>query len=129
MDERIISILLEKTSAYLIVLFGSVAKDRVRNDSDIDIAFLSDKDINEYEVFNISQELADILNREVDLIDLNKASTVLRAQILGTGRIIYSSDKKKMDEFQIKVFKEYCLLNEERQVILDKIRERGSIYA
>jgi len=40
MDGKIISILLERTFACLIVLFGSVAKDRVRTDSDIDIAFL-----------------------------------------------------------------------------------------
>ncbi len=121
--------LIEKTSAYLIILFGSAAVGRMRKDSDVDIAFLSSKDLNGYEVFIIAQELSSILNRDVDLIDLSKASTVFQANILGTGRVIYCADEKKKHEFQIKTFKDYCLLNEERKVILDKIQGRGSIYA
>ena len=35
----------------------------------------------------LSQELADLLNREVDLIDLDKASTVFQAQVLNTGTV------------------------------------------
>ena len=34
--------LLEKTSPYLIVLFGSAAKGGMRATSDVDVAFLSD---------------------------------------------------------------------------------------
>ncbi len=127
--EAVINTLIEETSAYLIILFGSAASRRMRKDSDVDIAFLSNKDLSNYEVFMIAQELSSILNKDVDLIDLSKASTVLKANILGTGRVIYCVDDKKKHEFQIRTFKDYCLLNEERKVILDKIRQRGSIYA
>lgn len=125
----ITDILIEKTEAYLIILFGSAAAGRMREDSDVDIAFLSDKKLSDYEVFCIAQEIGDVLKRDVDLIDLAKASTVFKANILGTGKIIYSSDERRKHEFQIRTFKEYCLLNEERKVILDKIRERGKVYA
>lgn len=126
--EFIKKILLEKTSAFIIILFGSAADGRVRSDSDIDLAFLSGKNLSGYEVFCIAQELADELGKNVDLIDMSKASTVFKAIILGTGKIIYSSDVNRKHEFQIKTFKDYALLNEERKVVLDKIRERGSVY-
>lgn len=121
--------LIEKTSAFLIILFGSAAAGKMRGDSDIDIAYLSDKELSEYEVFSISQELAGLMGRDIDLIDMSKASTVFKANILGRGKIIYSTDEKKKHEFQIRTFKEYCLLNEERKGILDRVRERGRVYA
>lgn len=127
--ELINNILIEKASAFIVILFGSAAAGRMREDSDIDIAFLSDKNLSEYEVFEIAQELGNVLGRDVDLIDMSKASTVFKANILGTGKIIYSADEKRKHEFQIRTFKEYSLLNEERKEILDKIRERGTIYA
>lgn len=130
MDINLIrDIIIKKTSAYLIILFGSAATGRMRDDSDIDIAFLSDKKLTEYEVFCIAQELGDAMKRDIDLIDLDRASTVFKANIQGTGRIIYSADESRKQEFQIRTFKEYCLLNEERKEILDRIRERGTVYA
>ncbi len=126
--ELIKNVLIEKTSAFIIILFGSAAEERLRDDSDIDLAFLSEKSLSEYEVFIIAQELANELGRDVDLIDLRKASTVFKANILGTGKIIYSSDENRKHEFQINTFKDYALLNEERKEILDRTMERGSIY-
>lgn len=126
--EKIKDILINRVSPYLIIIFGSAAKKRLRKDSDIDIAFLSDKYFEDYDVFMISQELADVLNRDVDLIDLNKATTVFKAQIIGNGRVIYSKDDRRVNEYKIRVMKEYCLLNEERQVVLQKIKERGYVY-
>lgn len=126
--ELITKLLIKKTSAYIIILFGSAAADRLRPDSDIDLAFLSEKSLSVYEVFILAQELADDLGRKVDLVDMSKASTVFKSIILGTGKMIYSADENRKHEFQINTFKDYALLNEERKEILDRIRERGSIY-
>lgn len=126
--ELIRNVLIEKTAAFIIILFGSAADERLRDDSDIDLAFLSEKSLDEYEVFIIAQELAAKIGRDVDLIDLRKASTVFKANILGTGKIIYSSDEKRKHEFQIKTFKEYALLNEERNEVLLRAKERGCVY-
>lgn len=127
--EVIKNTLIEKVSAYLIIVFGSTVTGKIRKDSDIDIAFLSRMSFDEYEVFIIAQELSSSLGRDVDLVDLSRASTVFKANILGKGKIIYCADEKKKHEYQIRTLKDYCILNEERKVILDKIRERGSIYA
>ena len=124
MKEKIKNTLIDKLSPQLIYIFGSVNKNRVRGDSDIDIAILTDDDIDEYSLFLIAQDLTDGLKREVDLVDLKKASTVFRAEILRTGCLIYYSDNLKKMEFQLSVLKDYAFLNERRKVIIDKIKNR-----
>lgn len=126
--ESIKSQLVQAIDPFLIMIFGSYAKGNTREDSDIDIAFFSNQKFNEYEVFTVAQQLADKLGREVDLIDINKASTVFKAQIIGTGKVIYCSDETQRMNFMMRALKEYALLNEERAVILEKIKERGKVY-
>ncbi|AWI03693.1 type VII toxin-antitoxin system MntA family adenylyltransferase antitoxin [Clostridium drakei] len=126
--EKITDFLVENIKPYLIYLFGSSVNGVFREDSDIDIAFMSDKKITEYEVFMLAQELADILKRDVDLINLKNASTVFKAQIVGKGKVIYCSDDKRRMYFEMYVFKDYALLNEEREIILNSIKQRGHIY-
>ena len=128
MLEKGLNLIIEKIDPIIIYIFGSYTRNEMREDSDIDIAFFSKKDFTTYEIFMLAQELADIFKREVDLIDLKKASTVFKAQIIGTGDILYCSDENFKTEFQIRSFKEYALLNEEREVIMNSIKERGSVY-
>lgn len=125
---QIVEFLLNKMPVDLIIIFGSFTQNRLKKDSDIDIAFLSDKVISSYECFMIGQELADILGRDVDLVNLQKASTVFKAQIVEYGKAIYFSSETILRNFQMNALKEYCKLNEERAVILQKINERGYVY-
>ena len=119
-------VLVDALTPYLIYIFGSTVKGRGREESDIDIAILRDKKIDEYELFILSQKLADILKSEVDLIDLSKASTVFRIQIMKTGKLIYNSDNLHKMYFQMRTMKDYALLNEERQEIINKIKSSGA---
>ena len=128
MLDKGLSLIIEKLNPVLVYVFGSFARGELREDSDIDLAFLSDGEFTSYEIFMLAQEIAEIYNREVDLIDLKKASTVFKAQIVGTGDVIYCSDENIQTNFQIRAFKEYALLNEEREEILNSIKERGSVY-
>jgi predicted nucleotidyltransferase len=126
--ENIKNSLLKNLEPYAIYLFGSSVKGIFREDSDIDIAFLSNKDISDYELFMFAQELADIVKRDVDLINLGKASTVFKVQILYNGEKIYCSEDTKTAYFEMYAFKDYATLNEERDVILKSIKKRGSVY-
>lgn len=126
--ERIIDILVEKAAAYVIIIFGSHAKGLVHEESDIDIAYLGDKELDCYENFMLAQKLAAIAGRDVDLLNLRGSSTVMKAQIVAGGEVIYCSDEKRKADFFVKVLKEYALLNEERTVILREIERRGSVY-
>jgi predicted nucleotidyltransferase len=106
-----------------------MVKGTVHNESDIDVAYLSDnKVLDRYEIFMISQDLAAKLGRDVDLIDLNQASTVFQAQVLHTGKVIYCTDEGKKAKYELKTLKMYTKLNEERFPILKRIDESGSVY-
>lgn len=123
------NLLIKQINPFLIVLFGSAARGCLRADSDIDIAFLSDVSCDSPRLFEISQELAGLLGREIHLIDLNLVSTVLQAQVVGKGKVIWDQDPLRRQEFFILVLKKYAHLNEERAPILNRIKERGSVYA
>lgn len=120
--------LIKEFDVSTIYLFGSANRNELREDSDIDIAFLSDNNIDEYECFMKAQKIADVFKRDVDLIDLRKASTVFKAQIIGTGTVIFCSDNIKRAYFEMRSLKEYALLNEERAEILKNIEESGRVY-
>ncbi|MHC2994194.1 MAG: nucleotidyltransferase domain-containing protein [Candidatus Atribacteria bacterium] len=123
--EIIKNILSDALTPSLIYIFGSISKDKVRKDSDIDIAILTDRQIDEYKLFSLSQKLADVLKREVDLVDLKKASTVFKIQIIKTGKLIYNSDNLRKMYFQMRAMRDYALLNEERMEIINKIKSRN----
>ncbi|WP_121958036.1 nucleotidyltransferase domain-containing protein [Petrotoga sp. 9PWA.NaAc.5.4] len=127
--EIIKNFLIKNLDVDVIYLFGSSVKNIMREDSDIDIAFLSEKSVDAFDLFLLSQKLADLVGREVDLIDIKKASTVFQTQIISTGLVIYSYDEKKRAIFEMITYKSYARLNEEREEILNKIKESGSIYA
>lgn len=128
LNSKVLELLKEQLKPVIIYVFGSYAYGELRADSDIDIAFLSDEDLSAYEVFIVAQEIADILDRDVDLVDLKQASTVFKAQIVGKGKIIFCSDESRKTIFQMMAFKEYAMLNEDRAVILESIKKRGSVY-
>ena len=65
---------------------------------------------------------------EVDLVDLEEASTVFQVQIISKGKVFYCSDETKRHLFEIKMLKMYTCLNEERADILRRIREDGTYY-
>ncbi len=131
MDDKLnkaIEIMREEFNPIIIYLFGSAARNELRGDSDIDIAFLTDNEVDEYECFMKAQELADIFKREVDLINLSNSSTVFKAQVVGNGKVIYCGDNNRRMYFEMRALKEYALLNEERAEILKRIKETGTIY-
>ena len=125
---RVKHFLSDRLSPMLLIVFGSSANGTERRDSDLDIAFLSNQQFDEYQVFIIAQELAAILNQDVDLIDLARASTVFQMQIVSSGKLLFAEDERQRMEFEMKIYKMYAKLNEERQPILDKINESKSIY-
>ena len=77
----------------LIYIFGSFAKGEGRDDSDIDIAIHTFEQIDSYELFIMANELSFLVKKDVQIINLNEASTVFKAQIVGTGEIIYCCDE------------------------------------
>jgi len=109
---------LAKFQPVVVYLFGSVAGQRARPESDVDFAFLPATPADAYEVFQAAQELASALGREVDLVDLSRASAVMKAQVLQTGRRLLVTDERRAAEFEMYALSDYARANEERRAVL-----------
>ncbi len=76
----------------LIVLyrFGSQTKGLARPDSDVDLALLARQPVPPLRRFELAQELAAHLHRDVDFVDLCATSTVMRMQVISTGECLFT---------------------------------------
>lgn len=113
--------IMDRIKPWLIIIFGSAAQGRLTARSDIDIAFLSEQNIDPFEVFQLAQEISAELSRDVDLVDLSQASTVFQAIVFSTGQVLYCSDPARRQKLHALTLKKYARLNEERQVVLKKL--------
>ncbi len=68
------------------------------------------------------------VHRNVDLVDLLSASTVMRAQVVSTGILLVDADPGARAIFETTVYASYARLNEERRALLDDIKQRGHVY-
>lgn len=121
-------ILCEHLQPAFIIVFGSVAKGTSREDSDLDLAYYSEKRLTIYERFLIAGDIAEVCNIEVDLVDIRQIDTVFAAQIFATGEILDCADENVFIKERMKALSMYATLNEQRADILRAIEERGSIY-
>ncbi|MDQ6995078.1 MAG: nucleotidyltransferase domain-containing protein [Mariprofundaceae bacterium] len=118
-----------KLSGVLAVyLFGSVAKGVEHTGSDIDMAVLSDHVLLTMDVWMLAQELAKDAGVDVDLIDLRRANTVMRMQIIAQGKRLICMNHNACEQFEDFVYTDFARLNEERAAILTDIQSRGSVY-
>ncbi|MBS3874105.1 MAG: nucleotidyltransferase domain-containing protein [Dethiobacter sp.] len=124
----IVEMLRENVAPSFVYLFGSQSSGTARQDSDIDIAYVADKHLSPYERFTLAGQLASLLHVDVDLVDLNVASTVLQMQIVSQGSIIYCTEELFRQLFAMRVYKMYARLNEERAAIMQNYA-RGSLEA
>lgn len=129
-DKKIIIEYLKKElKPKFIYLFGSFARGEGREDSDIDIAIYTDEKISAYDLFIISNKLSFEVKRDVQIVDLKDIDTVFASQIVGTREELYCEDEILKANYNIRAFKDYAKLNEERKIILDAIEKDGSIYS
>jgi predicted nucleotidyltransferase len=120
---KIIEIILKYYSnCQAIYLFGSHANNSDNQQSDIDIALLlhhkEAKNIKNFLLTEIHQELENYFNKDVDLINLRQTNSTLQMQIIFNGEIIYNPDHLAKDNFEMIAISLYQKLNEERKEIL-----------
>jgi len=130
MDDHALIEHIRKSVPDLIALyrFGSQAKGTARRDSDVDLAVLAHDPIPNLRRFELAQELALQLHRDVDLVDLRNASTVMRMQVLSTGTCLDTQDESARREFEMYAYSDYARLNEERREILKRISASGLVH-
>lgn len=101
-----------------VYLFGSAAAGSMRDDSDVDIAILPRDRIDPVLLFDKQTELAEGIGRDVDLVDLDRASTVFRKEVVHGGRLVLETDPRRRAEFEMYTLSDYARLNEERSPVL-----------
>ncbi|MFI3217394.1 MAG: nucleotidyltransferase domain-containing protein [Methylococcales bacterium] len=110
-----------------IYLFGSRANGTANSDSDLDLAVLVAGYAEPLQLWDISNDLAEIAGCDVDLLDMRAASTVMQYQILQTGRCLWAN-KLEADLFECFVLSEKLYFDQARAGLLDDIQKRGTVY-
>ncbi|WP_315081530.1 type VII toxin-antitoxin system MntA family adenylyltransferase antitoxin [uncultured Clostridium sp.] len=86
--------LFKKQNINAIILFGSIVTVNFQEYSDVDIAILSKKKNTLNDIMDLEETLRNMLNREIDIIDLNNEELDLRfkVSVYDTGMLIYNDE-------------------------------------
>ncbi|MCP4418295.1 MAG: nucleotidyltransferase domain-containing protein [Chloroflexi bacterium] len=132
LEQIIQTILTHFPQVQAVYLFGLYGTGAERPFSDVDIAILLPPEIAKAAgsllLGDLHLALAELLGREVDLVNLRQVSTVFQKEITLSGRQIYCADAYATDEFEMLVLSFYQKLNEERREILAAFAETGRAY-
>jgi len=106
---------------HTVLIYGSVAKNRQREKSDLDIALLLQKDFKNplnYQI-NISRKLDDQLGYETDVLLLNYASPHIAFRAIQEGKIVFQRTNKTLwNSFVVKTIS----MNEDMEILYRKVR-------
>ena len=110
------TILKEFKDAENIYIFGSFSDNTFNENSDIDIAVLYKNVLDPITLFEKQMELSNILNRDIDLIDLQNVNDVFKFEIVTKGKKIQHS--KFGDNFENRIWWNYLTLQDDRKEII-----------
>ena len=122
-----LSPLFQDKGLQLVVLFGSVASGKVHKRSDIDLAFLFDK---QADILALTNHVIRLLhNDQVDVVDLRRASPLLKYSAVKSGRLLYERAPGIFNEFYSLAFRRYVdtkkLRDAQAVAIQQFLRARG----
>jgi uncharacterized protein len=110
-----------------IYLFGTYQTEYERPDSDVDIALLlppeQAKAAGLLVGSDLHYDLAALLRRDIDLINLRLVPTVLQKEVIMAERPLYQADAYAVAEFEMLTLSYYQRLNAERaEIIADAVK-------
>lgn len=111
-----------------IYLFGSQATGTAGPKSDIDIALFAGRALPQLELLRLREKVSVAMRREVDLVDLADASTILQMQVLRDGRLEATIDANAIGLFELRVLRDYRDLKIRCAGIEADIVARGRVH-
>ena len=88
-------------------IFGSYVQNKMKLDSDIDIAIYLAEDFDSGEYLKIKMHLSDNLKKEVDLVILNEAPPLLKHEIYKNNILLFTRDIAIESNYKVKTLFEY----------------------
>lgn len=96
---KMASELLDRVGLDALWVFGSEAAGTATSASDVDLAALFRRRPSASELLTLRAELASVLGRDVDLVDLERASPVLVMQVLRRGTLVADRNPERRLRF------------------------------
>ncbi len=112
--------IIEELNPKLIYLFGSYAKHRENDESDIDVAVLCEEKINPVKLFNLQLSLGQLVDRDVDLIDMSIIDIPFKIEIISARYPLFQISEESRCKFEMNTISQYGRFNEEREIIFEK---------
>jgi predicted nucleotidyltransferase len=89
--------LLAEEDLEIVLLFGSAASGRMHKRSDLDLAFLFEKPV---DILSLTNRVIRLLHTDsVDVVDLRRASPLLRYSAAKNGRLLYEKREGLFNSF------------------------------
>jgi len=111
-----------------VYVFGSQVTGHATAESDLDVALLADDDLSAEELWELSSNLAGLVQCDVDLLDLRAASTVMQYRIITTGKRLWAKDSQAA-LYESFILSQKTALDEARAGLLQDIQTTGTVYA
>jgi predicted nucleotidyltransferase len=106
---RVQAVLADAPALRLAVLFGSAAKGRLRPGSDLDVAILPVRPGDpELDDLSLQTALTLAAGTEVDLIRLDRASTLLKWEVAKNGSPLFERRPGELTRFRVHAASEYA---------------------
>ena len=109
-------------------IFGSYTSGEFGPLSDIDLAFRANTEISPLNRFELQENIARAFNRNVDLVDMNKAGLMTVAQVIYKGNRVFEKNELEAEEYEMNMVSKYYTYKDDIQPILDQIKKDGIIY-
>lgn len=109
----------------LAYLLGSYETPYEKPTSDIDLAIWLENPLDEVVRFKFQEQLSLVFKRDVDLIDLYTASTVMRFEVVSKGRLLFKKDEDTRIRFEGLAISMYLRFEIERADIIKDFIARG----
>lgn len=83
--------LFQKYRVKRVALFGSVIRDEVEEESDVDLLVEMPKEGRPYDFFNLQADLADLFKCKVDLVEYDALHPRLKDRVLNDAVMLYQA--------------------------------------
>ena len=119
-DQKIRVTLQNHPSIKLAILFGSMANNSEKFNSDLDLAVQGDRLLTIKQKMQLIESLAESFMRPIDLIDLHEVGEPLLGQIIYKGRRIIGSDTAYGELIARHVYAEADFMPYQRRILKER---------